>query len=169
MLPSSPQLIPPADTVLPSTPSGKPHSSAASSDHLDQACQALSPTPVVPPRGRPPLPIHHSPQKARAALLSGAICSSSISLPGVAEATRSPGQPTCCCSNAMLSKLSAAATAPPRQDLGLLEAPSPARAEKSGWPKDRNMGRHKRVFAPPTIKQLQGKGFASTHTIHSSE
>lgn len=89
--------------------------------------------------------------------------------PGVAEATRSPGQPTCCCSNAMLSKLSAAATAPPRQDLGLLEAPSPARAEKSEWPKDRNMGRHKRVFVPPTIKQLQGKGFASTHTIHSSE
>lgn len=46
----------------------------------DQACQALSPTPVVPPRGRPPLPVHHSPQKARAALLSGAICSGSISL-----------------------------------------------------------------------------------------
>lgn len=40
MLPSSLQLIPPADTVLPSTPSGNLRSAAASSDHLREIRRA---------------------------------------------------------------------------------------------------------------------------------
>lgn len=126
---------------------------------------------VSKPRGRPPLPVPFSPQGQGCPAFWGSCLRRSApaaSARPVSPRQRSPqgGRRVAAATRCSRLQPLLPSTAP---GSGLLEAPSPARVKKSGWPKDDNRGRHKLVFVIPTIKQLQGKGFASTHAIHSSE